>query len=172
MEVSRRLILKSTLVIAALGSVGTFVRRSLWPRLQPGPIAPTQHDTLAVLLDTLIPDDDSPGATETGVAQAIRDKTEQNSRYRKLIESGCAWLDIQANDKAGIPFAELHEDQREAIVDLAASGRGGRGAFLFFQTMRTDAFHYYYAQPEAWAALRYAGPPQPHGFMDYTHPPR
>ena len=41
----------------------------------------------------------------------------------------------------------------------------------FFDRTLTDTLQLYYAHPGSWPALRFAGPPQPAGFMDYAAAP-
>ncbi|MGH7960687.1 MAG: gluconate 2-dehydrogenase subunit 3 family protein [Candidatus Binatia bacterium] len=138
----------------------------------PSSAAKSDHwQTLTAYLDTLIPADESPSATQLGVTAHLISRTEADSGYRQLLTNGCDALDAQARQYGVAHFAALSEPQREEVISLAAAGKAGLWAHMFFDRTQADAFSYYYAQPQSWHALEYAGPPQPRGFMDYAQPP-
>ncbi len=132
----------------------------------------TQEErTLSVLLNTLIPSDETPGATELGVDKDIRTKMEKEPSYKKLVREGCNWLNNRAVERGSESFVALNETQRNYFVTLASSGKNNSLERVFFSNIRNDAFFYYYSHPTTWSALRYPGPPQPWGFKDYVNPP-
>jgi len=47
----------------------------------------------------------------------------------------------------------------------------GRPEKRYFDILRKVTLAYYYTSPETWKHLKYAGPPQPHGFVDYHRKP-
>jgi len=132
---------------------------------------PGQQQTLAAYLDTLIPADETPSATQLGVDEKLLAEAETDSAYLRLIRTGCEWLEEQAKQAGAAHFAALNEEQRERVVNLAAAGEGGPWVEMFFDRTLADAFSHYYADPRSWRALDYAGPPQPRGFADYTQAP-
>nr|NIQ92988.1 gluconate 2-dehydrogenase subunit 3 family protein [Desulfuromonadales bacterium] len=77
----------------------------------------------------------------------------------------------EAQRRSGQPFSVLTESERVAVVQKMEGDRSDLRVQVFFETARIAAFEHYYAQPEAWTALGYHGPPQPHGFLDYAEPP-
>ena len=131
-----------------------------------------ENRTLAALLNTLIPADQTPSALEAGVKEKIIDKAAAAPKYENMIRSGCLWLDMKARQQGNDSFAELSDHEREAVLEHAASGSRNSPAYRFFASIRYDAFYYYYAEPVTWKSLRYPGPPQPNGFKDYVLPPR
>ena len=136
-----------------------------------GPVAsePLQR-TLAAYLDTLIPADASPSASQLGLHHRFLELGRRSSAFRRLLETGCDWLDKEAIRLGAGEFARLTEPKREALVAKAA-GLGRRsGARRFFEATRDSAMRHYYSRPEAWPSLGYAGPPQPLGFPDYAKP--
>lgn len=135
------------------------------------PSKPDQWQTLRAYLDTLIPEDESPSATQVGVTEKIISHMEANAGYRQFITKGCAWLDAQAKQYDAVHFAALSDAQREQVMSWAATGKATVFAQMFFDRTQADTFSFYYAHPRSWRALGYAGPPQPRGFMDYTQPP-
>ncbi len=125
----------------------------------------------APYMDTLIPADDSPSATDLGVDQEILSRI-RNSDYRKgTIMQGCRWLDAAARKLGATDFVALDLAGREAVVTKAAQATRGTPPHEFFRYTRYEAFQRYYANPESWIPLNYRGPPQPLGFSDYTQPP-
>ena len=122
-------------------------------------------------LDTLLPQDGTPSATQLGVDKEIFERIRHNNRLVKMIVLGCAWLDQQARELGAGEFALLEAPQRESIVGTAEQSASRSLPLVFFSTMQQLAFEHYYAHTESWQGLNYAGPPQPRGFMDFDHPP-
>ena len=128
--------------------------------------------TLRAYLDTLIPADEAPSATDLGVTEKLLGRADSDPAFRSAIEYGCAWLDRQAAASGGRRFAEVVPQHRERIVRLLSNTSPGSSARMFFDVTRDDVFFHYYADPRSWGAIDYAGPPQPKGFPDYSQPPR
>ena len=172
MQLNWRLNRRRLLRLSVFGGivVGTWAlcRRLFWP----APARSPEYQTFAAYLDTLIPEDETPSATQVGVVEKILAKSATQRPYKQLIQNGCAWLDAQAGQYDAAHFAALSEAQREAVVGLAADGQADLLPLRFFRQTQQDAFYYYYAHPHSWPGLGYPGPPQPRGFRDYTHAPR
>lgn len=164
---SRRRFLGFSLGAGLLTGVGLVFKKLFWPT----PATTPEFQTLAAYLDTLIPADETPSATQLRITERLVAQAETDSGYQRLITKGCAWLDAQARQQGAAHFAALGEAQRERVINLAASGEAGLLAVMFFDRTRADAFSHYYAHPQSWRALDYAGPPQPQGFMNYTQAP-
>ena len=131
-----------------------------------------QSQCLQAWLDTLLPADEfSPAASELGVSSRIVSKTLGNPDYLRLIRAGCRWLDKQALARGVQTFVRLGAPEREHVVRLAEQATMKSLPRMFFEHTRTDAFLFYYTQPETWGMLNYPGPPQPRGFMDRTTRP-
>ena len=108
--------------------LGISVLAGLWASacgrtLRPPPAGSERLGTLEAYLDTLIPADATPGAVELGVPEKILARAARNTRYRELIERGCAWLDRQARKHGAAHFGALNESQRALIVRLARKDR-------------------------------------------------
>lgn len=127
--------------------------------------------TLNAYLDTLVPEDQTPSATSLGVAERLLAKAAADSQYYHLLASGFRWLNQQARVLGYGRFPLLPEKMRESVVTKAATSGQNSLTRRFFATTRDDTFFYYYAHPESQTGLAYAGPTQPHGFMDYTEKP-
>lgn len=126
---------------------------------------------LGSFLDTLLPADTTPGATQLEVDKAIITQARANKRLQRLLTLGCAWLDTQAKERGAEDFAALAQPDRDAIVSAAEMSPAQSLPRAFFEQTRSLAFFHYYARPETWPGMAYAGPPQPRGFLDFTQPP-
>lgn len=126
---------------------------------------------LGPFLDTLLPEDSTPSATQLGTHSALMEQAHQRRDVARLLELGCGWLDTEARERGATDFAELDEAGREAIVTVAERSPSYSVARAFFNFTQSEAFRYYYAQPAAWSGLGFSGPPQPMGFLDFAKPP-
>lgn len=140
-------------------------------------MAEAQEVTLSIralgpYLDTLIPKDSTPGATELGVDKFIFRIMESNDEFGRLVAFGCQWLDRQAQQIKASEFALTDVENRNQIVLKAEQSTPDSLPNLFFQQTRFLAFQHYYAQTESWVGLNYDGPPQPSGFRDFASPPK
>lgn len=126
--------------------------------------------TLAAWLDTLIPADETPSATQLGIDRMMLAVARKDPDYRIVLDFGCSWLDQQARAQGAVDFAALDTTGREAIAARAAAA-GEAPEYYFFVSTRDEAFGFYYRQPESWPGLGYRGPPQPLGYMNYVRKP-
>jgi len=161
----RRLLQSLAAALAALPRWGSALV------IQPETILPFPQQTLRALVDTLIPADETPAASALGVDQALADLVRRVQDYRRLIDEGADWLDRSARALGAKSFAAASDEQRGAVVRQAEKAQAGTVPRLLFERVRSDALTLYYAQPAAWSALGYAGPPQPAGFLDFERPP-
>lgn len=99
--------------------------------------------SLPAFLDTLLPEDNSPSATQLGVDLRLVAMT-RGRRKRRLLLKGCLWLDLQAGQRYGRKFHELDAAGREAIVASAATAAQDALQRTFFMVFRADAFGLYY----------------------------
>ena len=134
---------------------------------RPSQLSHYEERTLEAFLDTLIPDDETPGALQLGVAEKIKAKASEDNKYRLLIKKGCMWLNTMAGKLNSESFVSLREEERNAVLASALKRDAGSLQRTFLQQIRSDAFHYYYGHRGSWAQLGYYGPPQPNGFPDY-----
>jgi hypothetical protein len=134
--------------------------------------AATTTATLRAYLDTLIPGDETPSASQVGVVEKLLARAAADAEFGRLLDAGCLRLDQLARHRGAEDFAALSEADREAIVGQAADGDAGLDLIVFFGETRAEAFQHYYAHPASWVGLDYPGPPQPAGFLDHADPPR
>ena len=127
---------------------------------------------LGPYLDTLIPEDQAPGATQLGVDKTLIAVTQANPNFARLVALGCEWLDKQGRKQGSDDFASLDENARETVVAAAEKSPTGSLPRAFFASTHKMVFRHYYAHPESWRNIGYTGPPQPFGFLDYAQPPK
>ncbi len=164
MKVSRRRFLRITLGIGLLAASGHILKDIFFP----SSLTAGEAATLGAFLDTLIPSDETPGASQLGIAEKLLTGISRDRNYRRTIREGCAWLNRKAKKYGAPDFAGLREQQKEEIVAEAETGPAGSLHRLFFEKLRSEAFSCYYACPETWKTLTYQGPPQPDGYPEYT----
>jgi hypothetical protein len=136
-----------------------------------GATAGAPMDAFAPWLDTLIPADETPSATALGVDRAILAWARGQPRPTRLLEDGCAWLDAVVRSNGAASFRRIPATAQEAVARVAAAAEAGSLPRVFFDRTWDLAIYFYYAHPETWAALGYAGPPQPGGFPDADKAP-
>jgi hypothetical protein len=127
--------------------------------------------SLPSFVDTLIPADSTPSASQLGLDQALLRHAEGIENYSRLLELGCEWLDKTSTSLHGAAFDGLKDPQREAIVTLAETSAENTIARIFFERVRFDLFGLYYASPASWDGLGISSAPQPKGYLDFTRPP-
>jgi len=160
------------LFLQAWSSVGF-----LWPLSTSGNAIATASpqadplETLAPWLDTLIPHDETPSATELGVDRSILSLARKQAALLKLLDAGCRWLEDEARRRGAEHFAALPEPAREEIARAAKATPGRALPRVFFDDTWALAISYYYARRDTWASLGYHGPPQPIGFPDADQAP-
>lgn len=119
---------------------------------------------LGPYLDTLLPEDESPSATQLGLVKRIMSLADADPRLARVIELGCTWLDRAAVQFGAEDFAGLEEAGRITVVSRAERSAARSLPRVFFTVTLDRAFQEYYTQAAAWESLGYKGPPQPRGF--------
>ncbi len=125
-------------------------------------------DNFPVFIDTLIPEDETPSASQLHMHTKLIGHAKTIKNYPALIRLGCDWLNLHANTTYALTFETLNEQQRIATVLLAEQSALGSIPRLFFDRIRTDLFQFYYADPQSWKGLGINSPPQPAGYPDYA----
>ena len=156
-----------------------------------------QYNIIAALAALIIPTDDTPGASEAGVASYIDRMVAVSENKQKIYIEGLEWVDNTAKKQYGNNFIELAVkeqiellmaiDETESKINRRVSGYidrvnrkidelwidvfGGGDSNRFFHVVRQDVFYSYYSNPVSWPVIGYYGPPQPAGYLDYGEPP-
>ena len=168
MTLSRRVLIKlgiaSTLLGWARGALSTIIGAT--------PSETGEFGALPAYLDTLIPAEQTPGASTFNITQRLLDFARFDPAYTKILKLGSEQLDKQAKRMGGSTFATLDSAQRERVVSALAKTERGSLPRTFFDRTLHDAMRLYYAEPSNWPGLGYPGPPQPAGFTDHSQAPQ
>ncbi len=123
---------------------------------------------LPEFLDTLIPSDQTPSASQLNVDEDMIDYLQEKLRYKNIVMFGCAWLNKQANEIFSEDFLNLDTQQKIQIVEKLESTKQNQTAQFFFHHIKDKAFEFYYSKPQSWIGLEFHQPPQPLGYNDYN----
>jgi hypothetical protein len=164
---SRRQLLQRAAALLALLVGG----RILWRVFFPARLGPRGRETLAVVLDTLIPDGDFPGARRTGVLERLVTQCDATRQTRRALVEGTDLVEVAARRRGATSFAALANAEREAILAECAAADDGSLPWFFFRTVRDRAMRLHYAHPLARQAVGLDHPPQPLGYVDYADAP-
>ena len=118
-------------------------------------------------LDTIIPADQTPSATQLNVDKDIVQDLNQNQRYMNICLLGCLWLDKKAVEKYKSSFGNINLIQRSEIVTELENQKQNQTTQFFFYLIRNKAFDYYYSKPQSWQGIGIDQTPQPLGYPDY-----
>ncbi|HEY1985291.1 MAG TPA: gluconate 2-dehydrogenase subunit 3 family protein [Terracidiphilus sp.] len=164
--VSRRALLKSLSITAAVGSVlrvipleaAEYAHHAIEAEkaVAPGGIyVPKffdahQYKTLQSLCETILPaDSDSAGAIEAGAPEFIDLLTSENAEYQQRLKGGLLWLDSLCASRYSKSFLEGTPEQQKEILDLIAYRKNaakdealtsGVEFFSFLRNLTADGF--------------------------------
>lgn len=162
MTLSRRHFLQLTgagLVSAPLGCTDSPSRQAAAP-----------EGVLDAYLDTLLPEDGTPGALALEVPARVRALLRSKRALQPVYAAGTRWLEAHARQAHGCSFATCSLAERHALVRLLSEQDDDLLKRFFHKSLR-HARMFFYSDPRAWSALGITGAPQPVGFMDYARPP-
>lgn len=128
--------------------------------------------SLGAFVDTLIPAYLGPSGSEAGVPTRLLARAAQDENFRHMLRAGCDWLDHGARRFGIDRFAKLSDDAQIQIVCEAEAAAAASLERKFFERVRHDVFHHYYANAASWPYISHRGPPQPVGYPDYASPPQ
>jgi hypothetical protein len=130
------------------------------------PLETAELDTLAVLVDLILPaDEESPAASEIGVPDFLNEWVgapyETNRQDYEILRGGIGWINTHAWRLHGRGFTDLTIELQTAILDRIcdaskAAAELSYGA-RFFQKLRMLALGGYYSHPQTWKSLGYVG---------------
>jgi hypothetical protein len=125
-----------------------------------------EMQTVRALCDVIIPADDrSPAASAVGVPEFIDEWISApypgHLRDQVRIRGGLAWINTAANERFGLPFADLSLEQQRAICDdichVPDAAPELRPAALFFDRFRDLAASGFWTTEEGMADLGFIG---------------
>lgn len=119
-------------------------------------LAPPQRIFLDALLDTLIPQDDYPGAIAAGVPMQLMRTLSGAARDRRVYRRGLDILSSRMSEKDARPFHQLSLARRSELLSSFESGFSAET--LFFGQLRRDAMTAFYSSQAAYVMLGYQPP--------------
>jgi hypothetical protein len=135
---------------------------SLAPQLASAQNLYIRHATLIAFLDVLLPaSEDAPVARALGVAEILRDETEQGSLTERLLAAGTQFLD----EVDSVPFTALPRADQEQIVNWLSRADYNEIPGRFYHVIRLFAVGIYYADPRSLMGLPLNDAPQPEGYL-------
>lgn len=164
MKLSRR-----TLLIAASVSVVSVAIYRMFSNRKPEDLLVT---VLPDFLDTLIPADLTPSASQLNVDEDIVDYLHDNPRYKNIVMFGCVWLNKKANELFSTDFYNLSLEEKTQVVEILEAMKENQTAQFFFNHIKDKSFEFYYSKPQSWVGLGIQHPPQPMGYSDYNQSPQ
>lgn len=119
-------------------------------------LAPAHCAFLEALLDTLIPEDDYPGAVGAGVPAQVLGPLSDEARERRIYRRGLDALSRRIQERDTTPFHELPLARRGELLAVFEDGFSAEA--LFFRRLRNDAMTVFYSSREAYEMLGYQPP--------------
>src|SRR5215467_225793 len=99
-----------------------------------------EYAVVEQLIEIIIPRDETPGASEAGVAEFIDLMASRDADLQSRFRSGLAWLDSHSKSLHSTPFIQLTAEEQTALLEplaykakSVASDKTGRD---FFNTLR------------------------------------
>jgi hypothetical protein len=117
-------------------------------------------DSLSAIIDTLIPADQTPGALDIGIDQIIKDKGEQDPKWRTrnalLVKSANEFAQ-QYFQKS---FVELNQDNKETVLHMVFSFKhiSDQTQLLEHLTFKQEVMSLFYNSETGHKALAYTPP--------------
>jgi gluconate 2-dehydrogenase gamma chain len=173
--VSRRSILQSLTISAAVGSVlqaAEYAHNVIESERSAAKSAgytlkffdPHQYKTLQSLCETIFPADaDSGGAIEAGAPEFIDLLTSENTEYQSQLGDGLKWLDSTCTSRYGKVYLDCTLEQQKQILDLiayrknVAQDESLSSAVEFFSFLRNFAADGYFTSKIGVKYLGYKG---------------
>jgi gluconate 2-dehydrogenase gamma chain len=129
---------------------------------QPSYFSASEYQTIDVLTGLIIPQDESPGAHEAGVAEFIDFLAAHGEEaIQQPMRNGLKWLDATATNGYGAAFRNLSSPQQTEILKKVAGRNrvapGDREGQTFFRLIRRYTVMGYYTSRAGLAELDYPG---------------
>lgn len=156
---TRRVLLKAFIVLGL---------SPLFPKiLLAAPYNSNLFKNMDALTETIMP-----GTAEMGIHNKVRETVLKVPETARICIAGLETIEKYSLEKYGKSFHSLGNAERDIILKRIAEIPEDKFQGFFFKKFRETVLAFYYTSPEVWKILRYNGPPQPNGFMDYHLPPK
>ena len=169
-QIHRRRFLRAAATAAAACSIPSCARVGGPPVF----LSESEARTLDAVCERLIPQDQDPGASKTGVVRFIDLQLAGHNRmYQDLYRRGIRALDATARGLHGKPFADLDPERQDALLVLVEEGEASAAAWQgvsqkeFFSAVLDHAMQGFYGDPRhggnagaaSWKMLGISYPP-------------
>ncbi len=121
---------------------------------------------MEALTNAIMPDTEG-----LGIYEKLREAILKRAETARLCAAGLEAMERYSRQKYGKSFHSLEETQKENVLRWMDGIPREEFQGFFFMRFRETVLAVYYTSPEVWKTLRYNGPPQPRGFIDYYLPP-
>jgi hypothetical protein len=122
------------------------------------------HQTLKVLLDEIIPADETPSATQLNVHNDILSYASGIPNYNLMLVEGTSWLNQYSKQES---FGAISKAKRIEVLNFAFASPPGSLSRVFVERIRNDAFRLYYQKQQSYSSILSMRPIQPFGYPDY-----
>lgn len=135
-----------------------------------------QTETVAVLVDLIIPETETPGARAVHVHQHIDYSLSLQSReIQQRFLRGLAWLDAKSRETFGAPFVGLPGQAQKALLTIISSEKNTAlsdrpGVEFFMELKDRTIVGYYSSEAGMFDELEYQGNDFLNSFPGCTHP--
>jgi hypothetical protein len=122
------------------------------------------------LVDTIVPEDDAPGALAAGVAERLLERFAREPWRAGEYRHGMPRLEALARELGGRPFADLDLMLRNRVLAelLRRKGSDAASGRILYVRARNDVLKDFYASPAGQKMLGYR--PPLNGYPDYAAP--
>lgn len=126
------------------------------------------HQTLKVLLDEIIPADETPSATQLDVHTDLLKFAGSIPNYNLMLVEGASWLNQYSKEViGGDSFERISNTKRMEVLNVAFASQLGTLPRVFVERIRNDAFRLYYQKQQSYSSILSMRPIQPFGYPDY-----
>jgi len=131
-----------------------------------------QQQLLDAFVDTIVPEDQYPGAVEAGVTAQLHERYDKDKKEAKNVFLMLAALERLANKHYKRSFSALKLTQRESVVKQLthSQDKNDRPLHRTLGQQRSLIIRNFYLSSTGRAMLGYT-PPYPGGYPDYNKPP-
>jgi len=131
--------------------------------------------TLDAFIDTVIPRDETPGALDAGVADAVLASVQSQPEVAQLLETGLEALNRASRAHCRRRQPERRTEDRQALLQVLAEGReppgwgpGGPLVGPFWNVARGLIVRLFYGSPAGWVEVGFPGPSVDRGGYRHT----
>jgi hypothetical protein len=128
-----------------------------------------EQQSLAVLVDTIIPRTDTPGASDAGVPRYINRLLTRDIENAQVFRAGLHALDVISARQFGTSFSELAEPSRLCLLSTISENPHSPAAEFLAKVKRHTVAAYYLSREGLCEELGWRGRRSQRRFQGCTH---